>query len=58
MQPSVPGAQRSWFKLLPVIVVHEMVVAGVVWGVGYWLIKVPGRVLNHLYQYKDSIRSE
>ena len=25
------------------MVVHEMVVAGVVWGVGAWLIKSPGR---------------
>ena len=25
-----------------VVVVHEMVVAGVVWGMGAWLIKVPG----------------
>ena len=31
-----------------VIVVHEMVVAGVVWGVGDWLIKVPGRVLQFI----------
>ena len=32
-----------------VIVVHEMVVVGVVWGVEYWLIKVPGRVLIPSY---------
>ena len=28
--------------------VHEMVVAGVVWEVGDWLIKVPGRVLKFI----------
>ena len=29
-------------------VVREMVVVGVVWEVGYWLIKVPGRVLKFI----------
>ena len=27
------------------IVVHAMVVVGVVWGVEYWLIKVPGALI-------------
>ena len=31
------------WKVRSVMVVHEMVVAEVVWGVGDWLIKVPGR---------------
>ena len=34
--------------------VHEMVVVGVVWGVEYWLINVPGRVPK-IYSIKDSI---
>ena len=38
-------SQNFGNKIRRVIVVHEMVEAGVVWEVGYWLIKVPGRVL-------------